>query len=384
MEERQLHPVEPTGVRDALLRQEELPVGRQVAAVLVGVGVAHHHGLALAARLDVAAVLRRAEERPQHPGGPAQVADGLEEGHEVDVRVEAPVLLADQAGVARERQRREEVLGLVGEAHDDRPGRARSVLVDGAAQLPERLEHLGGRGRERLGRPGGEPVGGLAHAARVLAHVEARRVEAEGLDLAQQAGQAAARDALAAVLAQRRIDDAQVRHHLVGIRVGGLALGVETLPDVGELAPVGLGRVAGEDLLRGDGHHRLVGRDRGEQRLADADHAHRDRQLRAQLGDAVAQVADRRVAMAVEGRGDEVRGAVGVAVLVAPGPRPEGEDGGRRADPGVVLGHEPLEAPPAPRRWRPRGCARRRTAPAGPRRSRAGAPSAWRRSARGR
>ena len=66
--------------------------------VLVGVGVAEHHLLHVAAQRDEPAVRRVAEQVVEHAPGLAQLVDGLEQRHEADPRDAA--VQVDQAGLA--------------------------------------------------------------------------------------------------------------------------------------------------------------------------------------------------------------------------------------------------------------------------------------------
>ena len=66
------------------LRPIQLPLGRQVAAVLVGVGVADHDLLPALAALDDLFVSRMFEHGGQGGVRVAEVGDGLEQRHDVD------------------------------------------------------------------------------------------------------------------------------------------------------------------------------------------------------------------------------------------------------------------------------------------------------------
>ena len=60
------------------------PVGGEVAAVLVRVGVAEHHFLAVAARGHHRAVQRKVQRRFENRRAALQVVDGLEQRHDAD------------------------------------------------------------------------------------------------------------------------------------------------------------------------------------------------------------------------------------------------------------------------------------------------------------
>ena len=68
------------------------PVGGQVAAVLVGVGVAEHDFLAVAARSHDSAVQRKVKRRFENRRAALQVVDRLEQRHDADraVRLRSP------------------------------------------------------------------------------------------------------------------------------------------------------------------------------------------------------------------------------------------------------------------------------------------------------
>ena len=370
VEEGQRDVVQAAHVHQALLGEQQLPVGGQVAAVLVGVGVAHHHHLAVSARLQVAHVRRQAQQAPKRPRRAAEVVDGLEQGHQVDVRVEGAVLLPAQPGGRGQDLRGQDVGGALGEAHDHGPGGLGPVLQHRPAQLGEGARGLSGAALQRAGRGEGrgmlqqllehprplglgqvaapavecgEVLGGLPQQARVLAHVEARDVEAEGLRLARQPRQAAVRQPPAAVRLQRAPHHLQVLHQLGGARVGALAPGIQALPDERQLPPVRLAGVARADLRGGLGHRPLVGGDRRVELLADLRHPGRDADAGGQRPHPLAQHPVGQVGVQVERLPHQLRRAVGVAVLVAARPRAVAQEAHRRPQARVVAIQQPLE-----------------------------------------
>ena len=171
------------------------------------------------------------------------------------------------------------------------------------ASLKSRRAGASGRGLEQLGRQQGDPVclghgdiiirhpvtgedfgQGRRVALRVLAEVEGGQVEAEHLDLADQPGQPAVRQAGAAVRPQALLDQAQVGDELFDALVGGragqvvgapgparrLERGPELAVDVIHLVAVGLHRVARGQALGIFREEAGVGRDAGGQFVRDA------------------------------------------------------------------------------------------------------------------
>ena len=369
VEERERDVVQPADVHQPLLGQQQLPVGRQVAAVLVGVGVAHHHHLAVAARLQVAQVRGQAQQAAQRVRRAAEVVDRLEQGHEVDVGAEGAVLLPAQPGGRGQHLGGQDVGGTLGEAHDHGPGGLGPVLEHRPAQLGERARGLAGAALQRPGRGEGrgmleqilqhpgplalrqvataverrEVLGGLPQQARVLAHVEARDVEAEGLHLPRQPRQAALREAPPAVRLQRAPHHLQVLHQLGRPRVGPLAARVQALPHERQLAPVPLGGVATAHLRGGLGHRHLVGGDRDVELLAGLRHARGDADARGQRPHPLPQHPVGEVGVQAERLPQQLGRAVGVAVLVAAGPGAVAQEAHRRAQAGVVAVQQPLQ-----------------------------------------
>ena len=71
-----------THIGDGGLGLVQRPVGGQVAAVLVAIGIADHDHLLVAARAEVAAVDVQAKELGQDARGGLQVIDRLKQRHD--------------------------------------------------------------------------------------------------------------------------------------------------------------------------------------------------------------------------------------------------------------------------------------------------------------
>ena len=74
------------GLDQVELGAVQRPVGRQVPAVLVGVGVAEHHFLAFPARIHNGAVERKVQRRFENRRAALKVVDRLEQRHDADGR----------------------------------------------------------------------------------------------------------------------------------------------------------------------------------------------------------------------------------------------------------------------------------------------------------
>ena len=146
---------------ELLLRAIDRPLRGEVAAVLARVGVTDHH-----LRGRVAATQQLVDDRRVRR---REVVERLEERH-------------DRERLVGQRAGGDHVCGARRAGDDQRVERLRPVLAP-----------AGDRGRDRfLGA-------GLAEVARVQPQVELRHVEAEDLDHALEAGDAAVRDAASAV-----------------------------------------------------------------------------------------------------------------------------------------------------------------------------------------
>jgi hypothetical protein len=194
--------------RHLLLCAVQLPERSQLACVFGRVRVAEHH-LVLAA----VHVRRRREDALHHGRCRLQVFAGLEERRDAHGRRDAGDLL--------QQRHREHVGGVVGHRDDVRAEALRRQLREGSEGV-EDLEHVGRRGevggaraqqqraaRLQLGlepraalrlvpreegaeaQVGGERIERLRVPLRLLAHVERREAETEGLDAADQIEQRA-------------------------------------------------------------------------------------------------------------------------------------------------------------------------------------------------
>ena len=210
VEERQADAVVPADAGDSLLRPVERPVGREVSAVLVAVGVPDHDRLLAAAGRQVGAVGLQREELGQHgrrlveiverleerrhrePGGPAGPAGEDEDGQHVGGRrapsrsrtgpkssgpytPRARARSRNSAHVSRAASSSPSGLGGRGRAAGRRRGepRVRGPARRPAASRPPALHAPGVA--ELVERPGEAPG--------ILPEIEAGRMEAEQVDL---------------------------------------------------------------------------------------------------------------------------------------------------------------------------------------------------------
>ena len=144
VEQPQARAAGPGHLDESLLSSRQGPVGRQIATVLVGVGVPDHHFLAAAAPGDHSCVQRMVEERRQHVVASVQVVDRLEQRHDVD-RARRRLGRPDEADLTEQHGHLEHVTRRVG-ARDD-------VVGDGAGAVPldrrrRRRKHVQLRGGE--------------------------------------------------------------------------------------------------------------------------------------------------------------------------------------------------------------------------------------------
>ncbi len=204
VEHRQLAAARGGDTGEVLLRAEDLPVGREVAAVLARVGVADHH-LERVARTPVEQL---ADERAR----PAEVVDRLEQRHDADL----------EPRLRREALGRLDVRDRVRHRDDQRVERLAAV---------ERLHP-----RRRL-ESGAQPLVRLTHGPGVHAQLQRREVEAEDVEPAPQRRQASVGDARAAVRAEAPVEELELGGELGR---GSVVVGAEPLPDRGQPPPVGL------------------------------------------------------------------------------------------------------------------------------------------------
>ncbi|MGX1312629.1 hypothetical protein RKD24_002748 [Streptomyces calvus] len=190
-----------------------------------------------------------------------------------------------------------------------------------------------------LAEPVEELAEGVVVGVGVFADVHGGELEAEGGQGADGAGEAAVGEETAAVLAQGRLDDAQVGEEFGGAEVvaaglvrgalGEAELGVlQLLPDAGGLEPVGLlgveALVAGADLGQGV----EVGLEGGEEFVGGACVADGVGEEAAQFVDHLQGVVDAVFVLEDEDVPGDLGGDVGVAVAVAADPGAEGEGAG--------------------------------------------------------
>jgi len=156
VEEREADAVVPADAGDPLLRPVERPVGREVPAVLVAVGVPDHHRLLAAARRQVGAVGLQREELGQHGWRPVEIVERLEERrHRQPAGITGPASEDEdrQHVGGRPRDRDHEWPGELGSVHRPGPGEQPEQRPGLARQIVEPLR-VGRRGRGWRG--GGE------------------------------------------------------------------------------------------------------------------------------------------------------------------------------------------------------------------------------------
>ncbi len=149
---------------DGFLGLEEGPVGGEVAAVLVAVGVAEHDLLVVAAGLEVAAVGLEIEHLVEDAGGGLEVAEGLEERRDVE----------RDADEVQEDHDLDDVGEVVGHADDVDAGGLGAEELDGALEHAQGADDVAGLGlgvgageaRRGRGEHGGEDAELLAFRQR--------------------------------------------------------------------------------------------------------------------------------------------------------------------------------------------------------------------------
>ena len=123
----------------------DLPLARRDPGLLVGVGVAEHHLLHVAARPHDRAVRRDRQEVVEQDARPAQLAHLLEQRHEADPGL--PGVDVDEPGLAGQDDGGQHVVDVGGHRHDVRLDDGGAEAVEGTADGPEHLEDLARRGR---------------------------------------------------------------------------------------------------------------------------------------------------------------------------------------------------------------------------------------------
>ncbi len=200
----------PCHLGELLLGAVDLPLRRQIATVLAGVRVAHHH-LEPWAR---AAIEKLLDERP----GATQVCDRLEQGNALERR---PRLSCEALGgkdVVR------------GARHRD------DQAIDRLGAMPR----LCGCGR---GQRATQPLVRFPDGRGMHPDVELRKMEPERAGTRAKVGQAAIRDPCSAMRAEKGVELVEVREQRSAV---GVRIGAQRLPDRDERGAkrlVGLGEL---------------------------------------------------------------------------------------------------------------------------------------------
>ena len=143
VEEPQAHAVARRHVAQVPLGPVDLPLAGGDAGLLVGVGVAEHHLLHVAAGPHQGPVVGEGQELVDDGAGVAQLADLLEERDEPDAR--RPAVDVDEPRFAGQHDSRQHVVDATGHRHDVGLDDVGAEPVLGAADRRERLQDLGGR-----------------------------------------------------------------------------------------------------------------------------------------------------------------------------------------------------------------------------------------------
>ena len=360
VEEAQLDAVVAKRVDERELRPIERPVGGQVPAVLVAVGIAEHHLLPAVAALEPAAVEGERERVAHDRRRALEIVDGLEQRNDVD----RERLAAQQADFLQQdrdfeqvgdrlafrdhviRQRRGAVAAMdVRRNLEHRQLGTRQVGIREMRRMQEtRASKLALQHREplTLGKPGvvgrdagiGEELGDqrLVHV-RVLPQVEHREVKAEHLDRADQGREPPGGKRCRAMQRERGVDGAQVREKLVRIRIRRQTGMRRARRDMARQRGGGRGD-AGVDadqrlairlvvsmrigVARGRGERQELGRGRDQTRG--------ERKLRAEPVDLVEIVGEGDRGLPVDRVGERRAVDEGIAVAVAADPRAQAQE----------------------------------------------------------
>ena len=257
VEHRQLHAVPVAHVSQSSKGAMDLPLGGGDAAVLVGVRVADHHLLLVAAEAQQLAIGRAGEQGFHGVADGAEVTDGLEQRHEPETGHAARHV--DEAGLLGEHGRSEDVVDAAGHrddvALDDLVAEAVHQLADGVEQRQRllRFRCAGRADRTSTRELGFEHPAALCrivavgdvdigeHAAErvvvdlgVLAHVEGREVEADDRHEATHPADTPVGDVFGLGRDERTVDQREVVVELGCRPVGPLGLRLVT----GRLEPV--------------------------------------------------------------------------------------------------------------------------------------------------
>jgi hypothetical protein len=342
VEQAQVHAFPAAHRTELVLCAVQRPVRHPVAAILVAVGVAEHDLLEPAPRLELQPVYGIGEEGGHAVGAVAQVVNGLEQRHEVEGGLHAPVPQPPQARLLRQEHGLEDVAHAVRHADDaaahgvrldgqdvadggERLEDAARRVTDGCIRCEQRprvaqlaTEHVLLRGLAQLAvRSGdtgdGEDVvdGALVDVA-VLAHVQRGQVQAEGADEDAAPLEAAVpRDTGEAGLLEAALRQVEVRQHARGLARRRLLQTVQHAVD--ETAV----RLVAEPVLVGCD---VVFQQPFVQCVRHADESLGDAQLAAQRGEFAFVQCHGGGALAVERPAGDVRGDVGVAISVGADP----------------------------------------------------------------
>ena len=339
----------------------ELPAGRQVTAVLAGVGIADHHLLA-----RIGAQQRRhgrgLQIGGQHLGRGPQVGDGFEErlhtqGRRRSARIEEADLLHQDVGLQQVGHRTGvgDYVGAKRLGAEPGPrvggGLEDGVLAQGLFGIAAERGEQGTPMRQLLqeeplaaglvegeviaaGPRLGQELGHHPFVHRgVLAKVEAGQVEAEHTYRADQVWQRPVGEGLGVRLQKRRLQDLQIGDQLVrrgvgpgcggrrpGRRAAGERLEGGREPGVhgGQRAAVGLSGAGGMDVPEALGQGGQLRRRRGE--------VLRQRKADAQPADLLEVVAEHGLGLAGQRAQQHLAGDVGVAVAVAADPAAQAQE----------------------------------------------------------
>ena len=361
-------------VAQAALGLVDLPLAGHHARVLVGIGVAQHDLLVVAAQAHHLAVGGVAEQLVEDLTGRAQLGHLLEQRHEADVgALLVPAGDPDQACLARQQSRRQHVVGPMGHGDDvglDDGGAVQAVGVTDLAEhvvrgaggvIEDRLvigdhrthqrataRQLGGEHRGALGpaellvrgvqlpHPVEQAGEHLVVLLRVLAHVERGQVQSGTGQHLLGDRQGPVGDPGAAVAAQRVPQNGEIRLELLAVGVV-LAVhvrfaGADALPGGGqlgahgaELEPVGLLLEQALLDLVDIGPVLEVRLDAGPQLLIVPGQGAGDGQFQDQLVDRLGGDVDGRLSLQLQDLTGDLGGHVGVAVAVATDPGAEAQ-----------------------------------------------------------
>ena len=181
----------PADAGDRFLRPVERPVGREVAAVLVAVGVADHHHLLAAARRQVGAVGLQREELGQDARRRVEIVERLEERRDLEARRRRRP--SGRAGARSSTSAAPRVIEI-----DERAERARARRRRAPGRAAGRARHVSAR-RVVERRPAREAAAGGGARRRGAQRVRAVRSASSRLEAA-----GAMPEARRSMVAQRR------------------------------------------------------------------------------------------------------------------------------------------------------------------------------------